>query len=194
MIHPRKITLGSASPRRRELLTGLHVDFEIRLKEIDEVYPDFIAVEKVPSYLADLKANAMLEDAHSDELIITSDTVVILDNQILGKPENRNMAINMLQQLSGKTHRVITAVSFSTLEQQETITDTTLVTFKTLTEEEIEFYVDQYKPFDKAGSYGVQEWIGYVAVEKMEGSYTTVMGLPTHLVYDYLKRNGYITL
>lgn len=192
MIHPRKIVLGSASPRRRELLKGLNVEFEIRLKETDEVYPDFIAVEKVPSYLAELKANALLEDAHNDELIITSDTVVILDNVILGKPENREMAISMLQQLSGKTHRVITAVSFSSLDQQETIADTTWVTFKTLSLAEIEFYVDNYQPYDKAGSYGVQEWIGYVAVEKMEGSYTTVMGFPTHLVYDYLKKNAYL--
>lgn len=178
-----KWVLGSGSPRRKELLAGIGVSFTIRTKDTDEVYPAELPVEKVPEYLAQLKAKALLPDLAQDEKVICADTVVILNGEIIGKPVDREDAIAMLTRLSGQTHTVITGIFVGDHVQQISASDTTLVTFGQLTQEEISSYVDNYRPFDKAGSYGVQEWLGYVAVERLEGSYTNVMGLPTHVVY-----------
>lgn len=182
-----KWILGSGSPRRKELLEGIGVSFTIRTKDTEEVYPAELPVEEVPAYLAQLKAKALLPDLTSDEKVICADTVVILHGEIIGKPVDRNDAIAMLTRLSGQTHTVITGVFIGNEAQQIIASDTTHVTFGNLTPEEIQNYVDRYQPFDKAGSYGVQEWLGYVAVERLDGSYTNVMGLPTHLVYSILK-------
>lgn len=179
--------LGSGSPRRRELLAGIGVDFEIRTKDTDEVYPENLAPQEVPLYLAALKAAALLDELAENEVVICADTVVILDNRIMGKPVDRDDAIRMLSRLAGRTHEVVTGVFMGNSARQISQADSTLVTFGELTGEEIEQYIDQHKPFDKAGSYGVQEWMGYVAVEKLVGSYTNVMGLPTHVVYRMLK-------
>ncbi len=175
--------LGSGSPRRKELLAGIGVTFEIRTKDTEEVYPPDLKPREVPLYLAKLKAQPLLTDLADDEMVICADTVVILDNQIIGKPTDRDDAIRMLSRLSGQTHEVVTGVFIGNRERQLTAADSTTVTFGPLTQTEIEQYIDRYKPFDKAGSYGVQEWLGYVAVEKLVGSYTNVMGLPTHVVY-----------
>lgn len=175
--------LGSGSPRRKELLAGIGVAFTVRTKDTDEVYPDELQPQDVPAYLAELKAKALLPDLAPSEVVICADTVVILDREIIGKPKDRADAIHMLTRLSGQTHEVVTGVFIGNRERKLLQSDSTLVTFGTLTPTEIEHYVDQYQPFDKAGSYGVQEWLGYVAVEKLIGSYTNVMGLPTHVVY-----------
>ena len=179
--------LGSGSPRRKELLAGIGVNFEIRTKDTDEVYPEHLAPQEVPLYLAALKAAALLDELAENEVVICADTVVILDNGIMGKPADREDAIRMLSRLAGRTHEVVTGVFMGNSERQISQADSTLVTFGELTREEIEQYIEQHKPFDKAGSYGVQEWMGYVAVEKLVGSYTNVMGLPTHVVYRMLK-------
>lgn len=182
-----KWILGSGSPRRKELLEGIGVSFTIRTKDTEEIYPAELAVEAVPAYLAQLKAKALLPDLAENEKVICADTVVILNGEIIGKPIDRNDAINMLTRLSGQTHTVITGVFAGDQNKQVIASDTTFVTFGELTHEEICSYIDDYRPFDKAGSYGVQEWLGYVAVERLEGSYTNVMGLPTHLVYRIIQ-------
>jgi len=181
-----KLILGSGSPRRKELLSGLGFDFEVRTKDTPEDYPSTLPLTEVPEFLAERKAEALFDTLSEDELVLCADTVVILNNKILGKPESRDEAIAMLEELSGNTHLVVTGVFIGNSKQKVLFSDTTEVTFVSLTHAEIEYYVDNYQPFDKAGSYGVQEWIGYVAVERMNGSYTTVMGLPTHRVYEEL--------
>lgn len=178
-----KWILGSGSPRRKELLAGIGVAFTIRTKDTEEVYPEELPTEEVPVYLAQLKAKALLPDLGENETVICADTVVILDGEIIGKPVDREDAIQMITRLSGKTHTVITGVFIGNRVRQVVASDRTSVTFGELTYAEICSYVDTYQPYDKAGSYGVQEWLGYVAVERLEGSYTNVMGLPTHLVY-----------
>ncbi len=183
----KKLILGSGSPRRKELLAGLGFDFEVRTKDTDEHYPETLALADVPEYLAELKAKALFADLSEEEIVLCADTVVILKGRILGKPTSREEAIEMLTELSGETHEVITGVFIGNSSSGTRFSDRTEVTFSKLTQSEIANYIDNYKPYDKAGSYGVQEWIGYVAVEKMNGSYTTVMGLPTHLVYRELK-------
>jgi len=175
--------LGSGSPRRKELLAGIGVEFTIRTKDTEEIYPEHLIPQDVPLFLAELKAKALLPDLAEHETVICADTVVILDEEIIGKPIDREDAISMLKRLSGKTHEVVTGVFIGNAEKQLLQADSTMVTFATLTDDEIANYVDRYQPFDKAGSYGVQEWLGYVAVEKLVGSYTNVMGLPTHVVY-----------
>lgn len=180
--------LGSGSPRRKELLEGLGVDFVVRTKDTDEIYPDTLPIPEVPAYLASLKAHALLPDLVPGEALVCADTVVILNDTIIGKPVDRNDAIRMLKLLSGNTHEVITGVFVGNNLQQVTASDSTMVTFGSLSDAEIAYYVDRYRPFDKAGSYGVQEWLGYVAVEKLNGSYTNVMGLPTHLVYRLIQK------
>lgn len=183
----KKLILGSGSPRRKELLAGLGFEFEVRTKDTPENYPVTLDLKDVPEYLATLKAKALFEDLKDDEIVLCADTVVILNGKILGKPVDRTNAIEMISELSGKTHEVITGVFIGNETIRKTFADRTEVTFTKLTLAEIESYIDKYQPYDKAGSYGVQEWIGYAAVEKMNGSYTTVMGLPTHLVYRELK-------
>ncbi len=182
-----KLVLGSGSPRRKELLSGLGFDFEVRTKDTPEDFPSTLPLNEVPEFLAERKAQALFDTLSDDELVLCADTVVILNNKILGKPESKEDAIAMLEELSGNTHLVVTGVFIGNSKQKTIFSDTTEVTFVSLTRPEIEYYIDNYQPFDKAGSYGVQEWIGYVAVERMNGSYTTVMGLPTHLVYEKLK-------
>jgi septum formation protein len=182
-----KLVLGSGSPRRKELLSGLSYQFEIRTKDTDESFSAEMDPKEVPAHLATRKAEALFNELEKDEIVLCADTVVIIEGEILGKPESRDEAIEMLLKLSGKTHLVITGVFIGNKHQSRVFSDSTEVTFGQLSKAETEFYIDNYKPFDKAGSYGVQEWIGYVAVEKMNGSYTTVMGLPTHLVYKELK-------
>lgn len=179
--------LGSGSPRRKELLEGIGVDFTIRTKDTEETYPADMEPGNVPAYLAALKAEALLPDLSSAEVVICADTVVILENSIIGKPNGREDAIAMLKRLSGQTHEVVTGVFIGNRHRRIVCSDSTLVTFGPLTENEIVHYVDRYRPFDKAGSYGVQEWLGYVAVEKLVGSYTNVMGLPTHVVYRMIR-------
>ena len=183
----KKIFLGSKSPRRKELMSGMGIDFSLRTKDTDESYPVTLPPSEVPLYIAQKKANALMEDLKEDELILCADTVVINDNQILGKPNNQAEAISMLTNLSGKTHQVITAVVISSLEKTKQFSVSTSVTFNELTSEQIEHYVMNYEPFDKAGGYGIQEWIGYIGVASIVGSYFNVMGLPTLEVFNALR-------
>lgn len=180
-----KIVLASGSPRRQQFLKDLDLDFEIRLKEIEEVFPPHLQSFNITNYLAQLKADAFT-DLADDELLITSDTLVWLENEALGKPIDENDAIKMLQKLAGKTHEVVTSVCFKTKNKSETIYDITKVTFAELNLESIKYYIQNYQPLDKAGSYGIQDWIGLVGISKIEGSYTNVVGLPTEKVYQYL--------
>lgn len=182
-----KWILGSQSPRRKELLAGIGIDFEIRTKDTDESYSSEIAVQDVAVYLAQVKAEALLPELAPSETIICADTVVIIQGEILGKPKNQTEAQQMLRKLSGNTHEVITGVFIGNHQKKVVFSESTLVTFETLTDEEIDFYLEQYKPYDKAGSYGVQEWLGYVAVKQLVGTYTNVMGLPTNRLYHELK-------
>lgn len=178
-----KIILSSNSPRRKELLAGLGVDFEVRvLKGVDERYPDDIPLNEVPLYIAIEKASAYT--VAKDELVVTADTVVIVDNEILGKPKDRAEAYGMLCKISGKTHQVVTGVCLTTIDDQRSFTVTTDVEFKELSDNEIYYYIDKYRPFDKAGAYGIQEWIGYVGVLSLKGSYYNVMGLPVQRIYE----------
>ncbi len=178
-----KIILSSNSPRRKELLAGLGVDFEVRvLKGVDERYPDDIPLNEVPLYIAIEKASAYT--VAKDELVVTADTVVIVDNEILGKPKDRAEAYGMLRKISGKTHQVVTGVCLTTIDDQRSFTVTTDVEFKELSDNEIYYYIDKYRPFDKAGAYGIQEWIGYVGVLSLKGSYYNVMGLPVQRIYE----------
>lgn len=180
-----KIILASGSPRRQQFFKDLGLDFEIRLREIDEVYPDHLKADEITDYLAELKAKAFEGFLSEDEILVTSDTIVWHKNQALGKPKNAQDAFDMLKKLSNSTHEVITSVSFKTNQNVSTFHDYTEVTFTALSDEMIQYYIENFKPFDKAGSYGIQDWIGLVGVKSINGSYTNVMGLPTHLVFDY---------
>lgn len=181
-----KIILASGSPRRQQFLKELEIDFEIKLKEIEEIYPDHLKAEEITNFLAKLKASAFENELQDNEVLITSDTIVWLDNKALGKPIDASHAVRMLTEMSGKTHKVITSVCIKSTKKEVVFHDETLVTFTDLSLDEIEFYLKNYKPFDKAGSYGIQEWIGLVAIEKIEGSYANVVGLPTHKLYKEL--------
>ncbi len=180
-----KIILASGSPRRRELMTMLGINFTVKTKPTDEVYPDGTPSDKVSEFLAKLKAEAFLEESLSDPnlIVIAADTTVVIDDEILGKPKDRADAIAMLQKLSGKRHTVYTGVCILKEGQFHSFTAQTDVWFRKMAEEEIVFYVDNYKPFDKAGAYAVQEWIGAAAISRMEGSYYNVVGLPTQMLY-----------
>ena len=184
-----KIILASNSPRRKELLAGLDVQFEVRvLKGIDESYPATLPTAEIAEYIAQKKAAAYRETIAADELVITADTIVVLGDEVLGKPKDAADARRMLRELSGQTHQVITGVVLTTKERQEHFSVVSNVTFKELTDDEIDYYVETYKPMDKAGAYGIQEWIGYVGVTRLEGSYFNVMGLPVQRIYEALKR------
>ena len=178
------IILGSSSPRRKELLAALGFEFTTLNPDIDESFSDDMPVENVAAYLAEQKANALENQLQKDDLLICSDTVVVLNNQILGKPSDRENAISILSQLSGNTHAVITGVALMSLTKTKVFSVTTEVKFTNLSRSQIEFYIDNYHPFDKAGSYGIQDWIGLIGVEKIDGSYTNVMGLPTCELYE----------
>ena len=184
----KKIILASNSPRRRELLSGLGLEFEVRtLQGIDESYPGNLVDEDIPKHISAQKAAAYLPTLADDELLITADTIVYLDRKVLGKPKDADTAKEMLRQLSGKTHEVITGVTIATKDRQKTFAVTSQVTFANLTDEEIDYYIVNYHPFDKAGAYGIQEWIGYIGVTRLEGSYFNVMGLPIQRLYTELK-------
>lgn len=185
-----KLILASNSPRRKELLAGLGVPFEVRvLQDIDEHYPENLPVNEVARYIAKEKADAYRRIVAPDELIITADTVVIVGDEILGKPIDEADAVRMLKLLSGRTHQVTTGVCLLTAEKERCFDVTTDVTFKALTDEEIHYYVDRYRPFDKAGAYGIQEWIGYIGVTGLNGSYYNVMGLPVQRIYQELTKH-----
>lgn len=183
------IVLASNSPRRKELMSGLGVNYVVKtLPDVDESYPDTLQGTEIPAYISREKADAYKSLIQPDELLITADTIVWLDGEVLGKPKGREGAIDMLRKLSGTSHQVITGVCLTTSDWQKSFTAVTDVTFATLTEEEIIYYVDKYTPMDKAGAYGVQEWIGFIGVESISGSYFNVMGLPIQRLYQELKR------
>lgn len=183
-----KLILASASPRRQQLMKDAGFTFEVRLKNVEEKYPQELHLENVPEYLSKVKASAFREELKADEVLITADTVVCIHDRILGKPADRKEAISMLQELSGNRHLVVTGVSVTTRTEQLSFSSRTDVFFKHLSNEEIEFYVDMYKPFDKAGAYGIQEWIGYIGIERIEGSFYNVMGLPIQKLYETLRK------
>ena len=183
------IVIASNSPRRKELMSGLGVDYVVKtLPDVDESYPDTLQGTEIPAYISREKADAYKSLIQPDELLITADTIVWLNGEVLGKPKGREGAIDMLRKLSGTSHQVITGVCLTTSDWQKSFTAVTDVTFATLTEEEIIYYVDKYTPMDKAGAYGVQEWIGFIGVESISGSYFNVMGLPIQRLYQELKR------
>jgi len=185
-----KIVLASQSPRRKELIAHLNIPFEVLVKEdVEEVFPEKMPSAEVPAYLARQKAIPYKKECQNDNvLVITADTIVYCNHQILGKPKDRNEAVSMLNMLSGKAHEVITGVALTAKDKQTDFTVSTKVYFKSLTAEEIDFYIDNYKPYDKAGAYGIQEWIGMVGIERIEGSYFNVVGLPVQKLYSELKR------
>lgn len=184
-----RIILASNSPRRKELLAGLGVNYEVRtLPDVDESYPETLQGADIPLFISKIKADAYKTLLQPDELMITADTIVWMDGMVLGKPRNRFGAIEMLRQLSGHTHQVFTGVTITTATRQHSFSVGTEVRFANLTDEEIVYYVDTYQPMDKAGAYGVQEWIGYIGVENISGSYFNVMGLPVQRLYTELKK------
>lgn len=184
-----EVILASNSPRRKELLAGLGVDYEVRtLPDVDESYPETLQGADIPLYIAKEKADAYVAMMQPGELMITADTIVWLDGKVLGKPQDREDALQMLRTMSGRTHEVFTGVCITTTDWQRSFTAQTEVRFATLSEEEIAYYVDNFQPMDKAGAYGVQEWIGFIGVENISGSYYNIMGLPVQRIYNELKR------
>jgi len=182
-----QVILASASPRRHQFLKELDLDFTIEIREVEEVYPQELKGSEITDFLADLKSKAFT-DLKEKELLITSDTIVWLDNKALGKPKNPEEAFNMLRALSGKKHDVISSISIKGKHFQKIVNDITVVYFKEITDAEINYYINNYKPFDKAGSYGIQEWIGLIAIEKIEGSFFNVVGLPVEKLYKELMK------
>ena len=188
MVIPYKIILASNSPRRKELLAGLDLQFEVRvLQDIDESYPHDLPTLKIAEFISKKKADAYVETMADDELVITADTVVILGDEVMGKPHDEADAKRMLGERSGQTQQVATGVTLSTRERQMSFSVVTDVTFKQLSADEIDYYVHTYHPMDKAGAYGIQEWIGYIGVTALKGSYFNVMGLPVQRIYEALK-------
>ena len=192
-LHGKKVILASNSPRRRELLAGLDVEFTVDTRNtFEEKFPEDMPHSQVPAHMSRGKSHGFWRPLEKGEILLTSDTMVLLDSLIMGKPHSREEAFEMLRSLSGRTHEVITAVTVRDQEHCETVSDTTLVTFRNLTDEEISYYIDTCKPYDKAGAYGIQEWIGYAACTAITGSFYNVMGFPVHKVYDELiKFAGY---
>lgn len=184
-----RVILASNSPRRKELLSGLDIKYEVKtLPGIEETYPETLKSVEIPLYIAREKAKAYQELMQEEELIITADTIVWVNGTVLGKPRDEKEACEMLRLLSGKVHEVITGVCLTTKTLQKVFSTVTQVTFAELTEEEIHYYVERYRPMDKAGAYGIQEWIGFVAVQRIEGSYFNVMGLPVQRLYQELSK------
>lgn len=181
------LILASGSPRRQQFFRDLGMDFEIRVKPVEEVFPPELEGVEITNYLAELKAAAFEGELATGDILVTSDTIVWHGGKALEKPADPAQALEMLKELSGKTHEVITSVCFKTSEKLRTVHAITRVTFSRLEEDEIQFYIDNFRPFDKAGAYGIQEWIGLIGVEHIEGSYFNVVGLPTHLVYQTLR-------
>jgi septum formation protein len=185
-----KIILASGSPRRQQFFKDLNLDFEVRLKEIEEIFPPELKAAEITDYLALLKASAFEGTLKDNEILVTSDTIVWHNGVALGKPKDYEDAFRILQALSGATQEVITSVCFKTTRKTDLFHDITKVTFNPLSDDAIKYYLDHYKPYDKAGAYGIQEWIGFIAVRKIEGSYANVMGLPVDKVYEYLSTFG----
>lgn len=186
-LHGKKVILASNSPRRRELLAGLDVDFFVDTRNnFEESFPEDVPHSQVPALMSRGKSHGFWRPLEEGEILLTSDTMVLLDSLIMGKPHSREEAAQMLHSLSGRTHEVITAVTLRDCCREETVSDTTKVSFRELTDEEIDYYIDSCGPYDKAGAYGIQEWIGYSACTGIEGSFYNVMGLPVHKVYDEL--------
>jgi septum formation protein len=188
-IHDKRIILGSNSPRRKELLAGLDLEFEVDTRNnFEEVYDPSTPMERIPEVLSEGKSYGFHRELSKDEILITSDTLVLCGDRVMGKPHSREEAFDMLRCLSGREHKVITAVTLRDSDSDRcfTLSDTAIVHFKELSDSEISYYIDTYRPFDKAGAYGIQEWIGYIGIGKIEGSYFTIMGLPVHLVYEGL--------
>jgi len=179
------LILASGSPRRQQFFKDLDLDFEIRLKEIEELYPDHLKAEEITNFLAELKASAFENELKENEILVTSDTIVWHKNSALGKPKEYDDAFRILKSLSNDTHEVITSVCFKTTQKTTTFHEVTKVTFTALSDESIQYYLENYKPYDKAGAYGIQEWIGFIGVSKIEGSYANVMGMPTDKVFEY---------
>ncbi|WP_431241636.1 Maf-like protein [Flavobacterium sp. P21] len=180
------LILASGSPRRQQFFKDLDLDFEIRLKDVEEIYPPELKAVEITDYLATLKASAFDGELKENEILVTSDTIVWHQDKALGKPKNAEEAFEMIKSMSNATHEVFTSVCFRTQNTSTVINDVTKVTFNELSDEAILYYIENYKPYDKAGAYGIQEWFGFMAVAKVEGSYTNVMGLPTAKVYEYL--------
>ena len=183
----KKIILGSNSPRRKELLAGLNLEFTVDTgNTFEEIYDENTPHERIPEVLSEGKSYGFHRALEADEILITSDTLVLCGDRVMGKPHSREEAINMLRDLSGRGHKVITAITVRDAHTCTTSSDTAIVNFKELSDDEIEYYIDKFKPFDKAGAYGIQEWIGYIGIGRIEGSFFTIMGLPVHLVYQEL--------
>ena len=185
-----KVILASGSPRRQQFFKDLDLDFEVRLKEIEEIYPPNLTEEDITDYLAVLKSDAFEGEIKPNEILITSDTIVWFKGKALGKPKDYDDAFQMLQSLSGATHKVYTSVCFRTSSKIETLSEVTYVTFNAISDEAITYYLENYKPYDKAGAYGIQEWLGCIAVSRIEGSYANVMGMPIDKVWQYLYNLG----
>lgn len=186
-IKDKKIILASASPRRKELLGGLGVVFEVDTRnDFEETYSPQTPHDKIPEILSEGKSFGFHRPLTHDEILITSDTLVLCEDNVMGKPHNREEAYQMLKLLSGRSHKVITAITLRSTETTSTLSDTAIVHFKELSDSEIYYYIDNFKPYDKAGAYGIQEWIGYIGIDRIEGSYFTIMGFPVHLVYKEL--------
>ena len=181
-----QIILASGSPRRQQFFKVLGLDFEVRLKKVEEIFPQELQAAEITDFLAELKASVFEGELETGDILITSDTIVWHKGTALGKPDDPAQAMEMIKSLSRRTHEVITSVCFKTSEKTRTVHSTTRVNFSELSEAEIEFYIDEFRPFDKAGAYGIQEWIGLIGIEHIEGSYFNVVGLPTHLVYRSL--------
>jgi septum formation protein len=184
-LKPYNVILASGSPRRQQYFKDLDIDFSVQLRQIEELYPEELKGAEITDFLADLKSKAFT-DLQEDDLLITADTIVWLENKALGKPKDAKDAFKMLSALSGKQHQVITSISIKSVFSQKIINDITTVFFKELTEEEIKYYINNYKPFDKAGAYGIQEWIGFIGIDKIEGSYFNVVGLPVQKLHKEL--------
>ncbi len=180
------IILASGSPRRQAFLKSMNIDFEVRLQPVDEIYPNELKGTEITDYLAKLKAEAFKKHLKAKDILITSDTIVWLDGKAIEKPKNEDDAFRMIKSLSNKTHNVMTSICFTQRSNQRLVNTTTQVTFKALTDEEIWYYIRTFKPLDKAGAYGIQEWIGAIGITNIEGSYNNVVGLPTHLLYETL--------
>ena len=186
--HGTKLILASGPPRRREILSGADIEFELDTRNnFEEIVPEGTEPERIPEVLSIGKSFGFLRELADDEILLTADTIVICEGEVMGKPHDSEEAATMLRKLSGKAHKVITAVTLRSRDATRTFSDTATVHFASLTEEEITYYIDSYRPFDKAGAYGIQEWIGHIGIERIEGSFFTIMGLPIHKVYSNLK-------
>ena len=180
------IILASGSPRRQQFFKEMDLHYTIRLKEIEEIYPEHLQAEEITNFLAELKASAFENELEENDVLVTSDTIVWLNGKALGKPKDYDDAFKMLQQLANQTHEVITSVCLKSIDKTDVFHSVTKVTFANLSDEAIRYYLDNYQPFDKAGSYGIQDWIGLIVISKIEGSYTNVVGLPTEMLFQKL--------